>query len=115
MPNLSTFTIVFIKSVRGHERSLADKLGELLPSDGKRCSFCKCNGGTLRCTGMEMIALGSSTGRFDFCAVVAAPDMHSIHDVVIDCLRGDLDDHVLDTESTFLYNLPMRSSVGDGI
>ncbi len=103
MPEHDATAIILVKSKPGKEALVEQGLKRVF---AKRCST-KCrrtNGGRV-CENLDFRVLGHALGRFDFALIVQGSRARDVHGLVLQCIRKNLAPRVLDTETSYVYNI----------
>jgi hypothetical protein len=98
--------IIMVKSKPGKEASLEKDLVRMFARRKADCKKCYYKGDGRVCLKLGFRTLGHALGRFDFALIAEGSHARDVHGLVLHCIRENLKPRVLDTETSFVYNLP---------
>lgn len=96
--------IISVKVRPGDEDIVEERLRRIASAQAS-CEDCSIEDKAKRpCQLADVKALGVSAGRWDFVVIAATDSSRDAHGLVLHCIRKHLKTHVLDTETTLMYN-----------
>ena len=97
-----TAAVILVKGRLGREEALREDLQAIRTAG---CKKCRVRPDRRICKEIDFLLLGSAAGRFDFALVATASNSRGVHDLVLKCIRTNLQRKVVDTETTFMFEI----------